>query len=242
MKKIFTIMLFMVLSTVLFAQQNYQDVVYLKNGSIIRGLIIEQVPNQSIKIETMDKSVFVYKIEEVEKITKEQRKAKVNRQSSTIQPGYQGIVEIGYGLKTGDYGMNLLKLNVINGYRINDNLAIGLGTGIRHYTESGESGTLVPVFADFRGYLIQNNISPYVALGIGYTFDASNSFSGVGVMVNPSVGVGFKMQNNSLLHVGIGYEIQKADAINYYFDGNNNNYFYSKETIGAISLNVGITF
>jgi len=48
-----------------------QDVVYLKNGSIIRGLIIEQVPNVSIKIQTSDGSVFFYKMEEIEKITKE---------------------------------------------------------------------------------------------------------------------------------------------------------------------------
>ncbi|MFN5983557.1 MAG: hypothetical protein ACK479_08835 [Fluviicola sp.] len=47
------------------------DVVYLKNGSIIRGQIIEQIPNQSLKIRTNDGSVFVYKMEEVEKIVKE---------------------------------------------------------------------------------------------------------------------------------------------------------------------------
>lgn len=47
------------------------DVVYLKNGSIIKGTIIEQVPNVSLKIETRDGSVFVYKIEEIEKMTKE---------------------------------------------------------------------------------------------------------------------------------------------------------------------------
>lgn len=51
--------------------QNYTEVVYLKNGSIIRGTIIEQVPNESIKIQTGDKSVFVYQMDEVEKITKE---------------------------------------------------------------------------------------------------------------------------------------------------------------------------
>lgn len=48
-----------------------EDVVYLKNGSIIRGTIIEQVPNVSLKIQTRDGSVFFYKMEEVEKITKE---------------------------------------------------------------------------------------------------------------------------------------------------------------------------
>lgn len=37
----------------------YVDVVYLKNGSIIRGMIIEQIPNVSLKIQTKDGSIFV---------------------------------------------------------------------------------------------------------------------------------------------------------------------------------------
>ena len=49
----------------------WQDVVYLKNGGIIRGMIIEQVPNVTLKIQTRDGSVFVYKFEEISKITKE---------------------------------------------------------------------------------------------------------------------------------------------------------------------------
>lgn len=48
-----------------------KDVVYLKNGSIIRGVIIEQIPNESIKIRTNDGSVFVYSTEEILKILKE---------------------------------------------------------------------------------------------------------------------------------------------------------------------------
>ena len=55
-----------------YGQFNFTDVVYLKNGSIIRGVIVEQVPNQSLKIRTFDKSVFVYKFDEIEKITKEE--------------------------------------------------------------------------------------------------------------------------------------------------------------------------
>ncbi len=50
------------------------DVVYLKNGSIIKGIIMEQIPNESIKIQTKDGSLFVFKMEEVEKITKEESK------------------------------------------------------------------------------------------------------------------------------------------------------------------------
>lgn len=50
------------------------DVVYLKNGSIVKGMIIEQVPGVSIKIKTRDDSLFIFKIEEVERITKEESK------------------------------------------------------------------------------------------------------------------------------------------------------------------------
>ena len=71
-KRIFiSLILLSVVSVICFGQSNYQDVVYLKNGSIIRGVIIEQVPNESIKIETVGGNVFAYKLVEVEKLTKE---------------------------------------------------------------------------------------------------------------------------------------------------------------------------
>ncbi|MFN4084273.1 MAG: hypothetical protein ACK4K9_11640 [Bacteroidia bacterium] len=54
--------------------QQLVDVLYLKNGSVIRGTIIEQVPNVQIKIQTKDGNIFVYKIEEIERITKEYSK------------------------------------------------------------------------------------------------------------------------------------------------------------------------
>ena len=49
----------------------YEDVVYLKNGSVIRGMIIEQIIDTSLKIQTKDGNIFVYEISEVEKLTKE---------------------------------------------------------------------------------------------------------------------------------------------------------------------------
>lgn len=52
------------------------DVVYLKNGSIIRGIITEQIPNDKLKIATRDGSLFVYKMDEIEKITREKKHLK----------------------------------------------------------------------------------------------------------------------------------------------------------------------
>ncbi len=103
MKKFLLLVLVVVFSIATFAQQNYQDVVYLKNDSIIRGMIIERVPNQYLKIQTKDGSVFVYKMIEVEKITKEKPivktdiKDKSDKSSRDLSPDAPGqtIPQIG---------------------------------------------------------------------------------------------------------------------------------------------------
>ena len=61
------------------AQQQMIDVVYLHDGSIIRGMIIEQIPNESLKIQTRDGSVFVYEMAEVQRLT---------RESAQLQPAW----------------------------------------------------------------------------------------------------------------------------------------------------------
>jgi hypothetical protein len=93
MKSFLILITFISISIFAVAQQSYQDVVYLKNGSIIRGVIIEQIPNKSIKIETADKSVFVYQIDEIEKMTKEARPYEPGNTAS--KPNY--IIGIGTG-------------------------------------------------------------------------------------------------------------------------------------------------
>jgi len=53
------------------AQQGMQDVVYLKDGSVIRGAVVEQIPGISIKIQTRDGNLFVFKMEDIDRIAKE---------------------------------------------------------------------------------------------------------------------------------------------------------------------------
>ncbi len=68
MKKIIMVLVAM-LMTFAAGAQVLQDVVYLHNGSVVRGTLIEQVPN--VKIRTSDGSLWVFKHEEVDKITSE---------------------------------------------------------------------------------------------------------------------------------------------------------------------------
>ncbi|MCO5230670.1 MAG: hypothetical protein M9958_05900 [Chitinophagales bacterium] len=72
MKSLFIIMLSLFTFCIeLMGQTSYEDVVYLKNGSVIHGIIVEQIPNESIKIKSGN-NVFVFKLSEVQKMTKEE--------------------------------------------------------------------------------------------------------------------------------------------------------------------------
>ncbi len=53
-------------------QRPMKDVLYLKNGSVIKGTILELQPEKSVRIQTSDGSIFVFEMTQVEKIVKEE--------------------------------------------------------------------------------------------------------------------------------------------------------------------------
>lgn len=63
----------LVLMSISFAHAaEFEDVIYLKNGSIIRGIIVEQMPQEgTYAIKTLGGSVFVFNSTEIEKVTRE---------------------------------------------------------------------------------------------------------------------------------------------------------------------------
>jgi len=66
----FLLLLSSISAEILFAQITL-DVIYLKNGSIIKGTIAEQVLGESLKIKTRDGNILVFSEKEIQKITKE---------------------------------------------------------------------------------------------------------------------------------------------------------------------------
>jgi len=79
--------------------QTTVDVVELKNGSVLRGTILEQVPNESLKLKTADGSLFVYRMDEVVKITRETIQDPLNEQPDMSQ--YGGTFGLGVALGGG---------------------------------------------------------------------------------------------------------------------------------------------
>lgn len=54
---------------------DYIDVVYLKNGNLFRGIIIEQVPNAQIKLKTTGGKNLVFPFRDIERMVKEPYRA-----------------------------------------------------------------------------------------------------------------------------------------------------------------------
>lgn len=218
-----------------------QEVVYLKNGSVIRGTIIEQVPNVSLKIQTNDGNIFAYKMSEVAKITKEETSSnRIHSSSSSLlssfeldgrgpEIGYRGFADFGYTVGTGNLGEGRIELNTVHGYQFMPFLFAGIGTGFHYYYHSKVFA--IPIYADIRGDILNNSISPFVEVRIGYSpYDAQ------GLYFNPSVGCRFAMNGIKALNASIGYSMQKADYELY-------GYSHSKKaTIGGFNIRVGLEF
>lgn len=74
MKNKITVLLFMLSFSLLSFSQtigDYVDVVYLNNGTVVKGVIVEQVPGQSVKIMTPNGTEYTYAIQEISRFTRE---------------------------------------------------------------------------------------------------------------------------------------------------------------------------
>jgi len=155
--------------------------------------------------------------------------------STSLQFGYKGIVEMGYQFGVGNYGMDRLKLNAIISDQINPYFSFGLGMGFRYYIDA--EAVAVSPLADFKINITNNNVSPYLSLGVGYSFDTSNGLEGMGILFNPTVGISFRVSGKSVINVGIGYEMQQ---VKFYYYNYGYNYQNFTENSSAISIVIGI--
>ncbi len=156
MKKV--ILIFLVIFTVpfiVFAQQEaYKGVVELKNGSIIKGTIIEQIPNQQIKIQTADGNVFVYQMDEVSKLKKEAITKVQNKDKGYL--GFSLGVSNPVGKGTTDAPNGLMLSLVDLGYLFTPNVGI---SGKLFTSSYKKRGVILSITGLMAGGLIRSSIS-----------------------------------------------------------------------------------
>jgi len=257
MKRIFVLLAFLTSYLLGFSQQNFLDVVYLKNTHIIKGIIFEQIPFKYLRIYTSDRDTLMYQTDEIEKIMREPimnvKESIIGK--SNLKPGYEGIVEMGIAapLPPNDF-TECIKLNVINGYRFNSHLFLGGGLGLRYFLNPNIEHSPVfndigvPLFLDIRTNFFINNLSPFLELSLGYSFNLNNNnfeaqnypsnITGVGLLFNPAIGINYTYSDKYGINISIGYELQKLKEFLDYYSSNPKLVIFSN----CLSIDVGVVF
>lgn len=198
--------------------QGQQEQVHLKDGSVIKGFVIEQVPNSSLKIQTSDGSIFSYKMNDVEKITKAPNEKGSNKTDVNIK--YRGFVDTRYTLGVGlGSGLNRAEIHTSHGIQIIPQLFIGAGVGVGYFYRSGEF--TIPIFANIRTDILKSKVTPFVDVKIGYSV-----YSISGLYFSPSIGCKINRFN-----IGFGYTLQ-----------NINFYGWNVGNVGGLSIKFGYEF
>lgn len=167
MKKISLILLSILFSVITLYAQKKGDLLYLKNGSIINGILTESTSDY-YKIKTSDGSIFVYPAADVEKV--ELNGAMDSNESVTNSAIGFGL-EAGFlvGIQSSEY-VAPLSFNLMLDYQVAHNQSIAVGSGVEFL---GVSYT--PLFAEYRFLLNNNSTSPFGFVRGGYAIFSGNS-------------------------------------------------------------------
>lgn len=198
-------------TTSLFAQNQQKDEIHLKNGSIIKGSIVEEIPSRSITIETADGSRFVIKSKEVKQIN---RKQDTPTNTKKIKGSYYGISALmttnfeGVG-----FGGSPIDLNILLG---NSGFGLAGNFGIAYY----ENALLLLIFGVGPSFTFM--ASPSIALttrsslGFGKLHIKKDDVSiSSNLYFDWSVGVHARFFADKRWNLLTGIEYENAPALNY---------------------------
>ena len=210
------ILVFFILSFKIFAQKNNDDVLYLKNGSVYRGKIVEK-KEQIVKLETYDKNIFAIQFADIQQIKQE-----VSLRKSSIQykeKGYVHYTELGplAGSNRASNGVttSAFSFQTVNGYKFNQYLFTGIGIGADLYAVQ----TFVPIVLSLRGdFTKKGNKIPFYFVEGGYSLNAtSNDVDGIkyqgGNTFAAGLGLKILFNENTGFVIGAGYRFQRSELV-----------------------------
>ena len=119
------------------------------------------------------------------------------------------------------------------------------------YMRAVDSSYMVlPIFLDIRGYYpLQNSaFTPFAMLRVGFAFNLSDGFGGMGLYMNPAVGVKYQVSPMIGINFSLGYSFQSYGGIpkdggyGYYYIKDASKQKYEAKGAGSLSLKLGVEF
>jgi hypothetical protein len=164
--------LLLIFTFITISAQKQKDALYLKNGSIIYGKLLE-VNDDHYRIKTPDGSLFIFASAEVQKFVNESPIFEGRKK------GGAGVaMEGGFliGAQTADYKA-AFSFNVMGNITTNTRNIFGLGTGVEYL-----GNTFTPLFFEYKYIFSEKKTTPFIFFRAGRLFhlkaeDNSDSFS-----------------------------------------------------------------
>ncbi|RMG75893.1 MAG: hypothetical protein D6722_00245 [Bacteroidetes bacterium] len=181
-----------------------QDVIYLHNGSVIRGKILQQTPGDSVTIQILPGRILTFSTREVEAITMEEdfeEKAliqyrRTRRPVVMKSTGLYHRFSVGLGLGQGRWGVQGNgSLGYHIGYIVKPRLRVGLASGFDFYN----GGVITPVMAEAQADLVFKKVTPVARVQLGYGFGISSGWANEVFRGGPvgQVALGFRFRTRT---------------------------------------------
>ncbi|MBK8056154.1 MAG: hypothetical protein IPK35_23495 [Saprospiraceae bacterium] len=216
----------------------YKDIIYLANGSILKGKLIKYDHSDTVKFALSETEIITTYAKNVKKVKMAKPSFHVEELYRFHSPTWylRSQFSFLYSRNQGGYS-----LSVSGGYQFNHWLAAGVGSGIDNYYAT-QGFNMFPAYAEARIGMYKKNKTPYLGMRTGYGFVSTDEELGQthargGWFFNPVFGYRLGA-GNPYLDIYAGVRFQSA-----YYESLGNQ-FSSEMTIDfrRYDIGFGITF
>lgn len=255
--KLFTLLLFFVagLSIPVHGQSdalpsNMVDIVWLKDGSKLTGTILRWDLSKNMELRLATGALIVIPQTDIQKVMqdtpfsfdeKDQYRVRGPRPYDFKEVGWyhnaSGFLNVSY--------MGGAGFHYAMGYRFSRMLGIGFGAGIES-NDFTSFRSIIPVYAEARGFFLPKKITPYYALKLGYGIALRDIPNGTleakgGIHISPELGVRFGSGAVSY-YAGLEYKIQNATFVWDGWDWTGSTRITDKVSYRRLELRTGLLF
>jgi hypothetical protein len=151
MKKILIISITLIIISLPLSAQKMKDALYLKNGSVVYGKLLE-ISDNKYRIQTNDGSIFTFASDEVDRFNKEIPKFEGRKTSG---PGF--VIEAGLliGSQNSEFDAPF-SFNLLVNYTSHSKNIFGLGSGVEFL-----GSTYSPVFLEYKRLINVKKATPF---------------------------------------------------------------------------------
>jgi len=190
MKNYLVVLILLMISSFNISAQKSKDVLYLKNGSIIYGKLVEIVSDQ-YKIKTSDGSIFIFPASDVDKFTTE-----IRQFNGRKSEGFGFALEAGILLGSQDAEYEApFSFNFLGGYTLNTKNIISIGSGVEFFGKP-----YIPIFLEYKYLISEKRATPFIYMRGGgvmhlggsdsETYDVYNQYLPYNYKGGLSLGIG----------------------------------------------------